>query len=38
MGAKRVKENLVNYKNEVTELVNNFYDPERKVLRTIKSD
>jgi hypothetical protein len=38
MGAKKTKEEMLEYKQEITELLTNFYDPDKKVLRSVKSD
>lgn len=38
MAAKKVKEDMLSYKNRVIDLVNNIYDPENQTLKTIKSD
>ena len=38
MGAKRMKEEMVQYRQEVTDLISKFYDPDKKMLRTVKSD
>lgn len=38
MRAKKTKEEMLQYKQEVTELLTNFYDPDKKVLLSVKSD
>lgn len=38
MGAKRMKEEMLQFKNKITDIVNSFYDPDKKVLKNLKAD
>jgi len=33
-----MKEEMLQFKNKITDVVNSFYDPDKKILKTLKTD